>query len=264
MLLADVISDLVTFLDDKISNTPYTLAVSGGQGAGKSTMCKALEDALLPKGQKTLTLSLDDFYHSKATRQMLADTIHPLCATRGVPGTHDLTLMRQTLAALRKADDTSHTPIPRFSKSHDDRLSEEDWLIFEGRPNLIIIEGWCVGAEANFIAEYPPTDWERKHDPDGIWKRWAMNQADAYKDIWSARDALILLRQKDFEQVIDSRWTQEQQNARESGIWQFENRDAVADFCAHYESWTKGIWEYLPNYADFHIYRDSNYIFSYL
>ncbi|MEC7184562.1 MAG: P-loop NTPase fold protein, partial [Pseudomonadota bacterium] len=90
MLLADIISDLVDFLNHKISDAPYVLAVSGGQGAGKSTMCKALEDALTPEDKKTLTLSLDDFYHSAATRLKLADTIHPLCATRGVPGTHDL------------------------------------------------------------------------------------------------------------------------------------------------------------------------------
>lgn len=264
MLLADVISDLVDFLNHKISDAPYVLAVSGGQGAGKSTMCKALEDALTPKDKKTLTLSLDDFYHSAATRLKLAETIHPLCATRGVPGTHDLPLMRHTLAQLQAADETSRTQIPRFSKSHDDRFPEKDWPIFEGRPDVIIIEGWCVGAEASFVANAPPTDWERQHDPDGIWKRWAMEQAETYKDIWNSRDALILLRQKDFEQVIDSRWTQEQQNARVSGVWQFENREAVADFCAHYESWTKGIWKYLPKYADFHIYRDSNYVFSYL
>ena len=264
MLLADVIADLVDFLNDKTSDAPYMLAVSGGQGAGKSTLCKALENALTPHDKKTVTLSLDDFYHAAATRQSLADTIHPLCATRGVPGTHDLPLMRHILAALQVADDTSRTPLPRFSKSHDDRLPEKDWPIFAGRPDVMIIEGWCVGAEASFIADYPPTDWEQKHDPDGIWKRWSMEQASAYEDIWRARDALILLRQKDFEQVIDSRWTQEQKNAQESGVWQFENREAVADFCAHYESWTQGIWKCLPKCADFHIYRDSNYVFSYL
>ena len=49
MLLADIISDLVDFLNHKISDAPYLLAVSGGQGAGKSTMCKALEEALTPE-----------------------------------------------------------------------------------------------------------------------------------------------------------------------------------------------------------------------
>ena len=61
---------------------------------------------------------------------------------------------------------------------------------------MIIIEGWCVGAEASFVANAPPTDWERQHDPDGIWKRWAMEQAETYKDIWNSRDALILLSKR--------------------------------------------------------------------
>ena len=124
MLLTDVISDLVEFLNNKISDAPYLLAVSGGQGAGKSTMCRALEVALTPRGKKTLTLSLDDFYHTAATRLKLADTIHPLCAIRGVPGTHDLPLMRHTLGQLQATDETSCTQIPRFSKSHDDRFPD--------------------------------------------------------------------------------------------------------------------------------------------
>ena len=128
-----------------------------------------------------------------------------------MPGTHDLPYASHTGSASSGRQNVSY-PNTSFSKSHDDRFPEKDWPIFEGRPDVIIIEGWCVGAEAA-LCQCSPTDWERQHDPDGIWKRWAMEQAENYKDIWNSRDALILLRQKDFEQVIDSRWTQEQQNA---------------------------------------------------
>ena len=54
----------------------------------------------------------------------------------------------------------------------------------------------------------------------------------------------VAIRQDNFDAVIDSRWRQEQDNAAESGVWQFANRDEVADFCAHYEA---GHWAFGKN-----------------
>ena len=57
--------------------------------------------ALESQGKTAITLSLDDFYLSKAARAHLAETVHPLCSARGVAGTHDVDLLKQTLAQLR-------------------------------------------------------------------------------------------------------------------------------------------------------------------
>ena len=68
---------------------PLIVAVAGAQGSGKSTLSKQVAAKLEAKGQPGLVLSLDDFYLTKSERRALASRIHPLCETRGPPGTHD-------------------------------------------------------------------------------------------------------------------------------------------------------------------------------
>ena len=51
----------------------------------------------LVHGLRAAILSLDDIYLSGADRLQRANTIHPLLATRGVPGTHDVGLGLQLL-----------------------------------------------------------------------------------------------------------------------------------------------------------------------
>lgn len=264
MQLSQLVGDLGQFIIAQQSTAPFIFGISGGQGAGKSTLCRALTQYLADKGKSAVTLGLDDFYLSAAARQNLAAQVHPLCATRGVPGTHDVDLMRATLHTLQSASENAETRIPIFSKSHDERLPRQDWARFQGRPDVILLEGWCVGGRDSFISPAPQTEWENRHDPNGVWKGWTHQQAAAYGDIWDACHSLLLIRQDNFDAVIDSRWRQEQDNAAESGVWQFANRDEVADFCAHYESWTLGIWKKLPETANFVIGRDANYIYHYL
>lgn len=238
---------------------PFILGVSGGQGAGKSTLCARVSYLLAADGLRCLTLALDDFYLPKATRAALADTIHPNCMTRGVPGTHDIALLNETLSALRQATPDMQTPLPVFSKSHDDRLPPTQWQAFTGRPDIILLEGWCVGGRTAFMADRAPTAWEQETDPQAIWKEWTLRQAASYEPIWDSCDATMLLRQESFDAVIDSRWLQEQDNAAQSGVWQFEDRQAVAAFCAHYESWTLAIWQHLPATAAYTIIRDQSF-----
>jgi len=63
---------------------PFVLGIAGAQGSGKSTIARALAARF-----GCPVLSLDDLYLDGAARQRLAETVHPLLRTRGVPGTHD-------------------------------------------------------------------------------------------------------------------------------------------------------------------------------
>ena len=256
MNLQQLVDELSAFLLTHAAKTPFVFGVSGGQGAGKSTLCPALAEALATQNKTALTLSLDDFYLSKAERQDLATNVHPLCATRGVPGTHDVALLAAVLNGLSTASPDAPLDLPRFSKSYDDRISPTR---LDFCPDFVFLEGWCVGGHAACIEAKPQNEWEKTHDPDAVWKSWSQTQAADYQKIWQACDAMMLLRQENFDAVIDSRWLQEQGNASASGVWQFADRAAVAAFCAHYESWTLGIWKDLTPCADFVIGRDAAY-----
>ncbi len=71
--------------------------------------------------------------------------MHPLLATRGVPGTHDIDLLQKTLDALRKAATRHPARVPRFDKGLDTRLAPSRWRPVARMPELVILEGWCIG-----------------------------------------------------------------------------------------------------------------------
>ncbi|MET0815794.1 MAG: kinase, partial [Pseudoxanthomonas sp.] len=83
-----------------VQPTPV-FAIAGLQGSGKSTLAAQIAALAHARGRSVAVLSIDDFYLSKDRRQLLARQVHPLLATRGPPGTHDLPLALETLEGLR-------------------------------------------------------------------------------------------------------------------------------------------------------------------
>ena len=122
------------------------IGLSGGQGAGKSTITGILKFILKRKyGLNLCVFSIDDFYKTKAERKKMSKKVHPLFLTRGVPGTHDLNLINRTIKQLKKQRFKT-VLIPKFDKSIDDRSKKSKWQKIKKSPNIIIFEGWCVGA----------------------------------------------------------------------------------------------------------------------
>jgi D-glycerate 3-kinase len=80
----------------------FTLGLCGAQGSGKTTLVAALADELAAQGLRVATLSLDDLYLPRTVRQELAVKAHPLFATRGVPGTHDVALGSGPIKCLQE------------------------------------------------------------------------------------------------------------------------------------------------------------------
>ena len=85
----------------KKDNKTKIIGLSGGQGAGKSTITGILKLILKKKyGLELCIFSIDDFYKTKSERKKMSKKVHPLFLTRGVPGTHDINMM---LNFFRKA-----------------------------------------------------------------------------------------------------------------------------------------------------------------
>lgn len=203
--LLDAVGSLVA-RHARPGHTPL-IGIAGAQGSGKTTLARAAAARL-----GAAHLSLDDVYLTRAERQALARDVHPLFAVRGPPGTHDLGLMKQTVAALRVAETDSRTPLPAFDKLADDRAPEADRPVFTGRPSAVLIDGWCLGAtpqaEADLIA--PINTLEAERDRDGQW-RSAVNAAlsRTYADAFRLFDAILFLKAPSFDAVLDWRCEQE-------------------------------------------------------
>ena len=123
------------------------IGLTGGQGAGKSTFTQIIKLILEKKYKlRVVYFSIDDFYKKSSERIKMSKKVHLLFKTRGVPGTHDINLIKKTFTNLIKKNFKPLT-IPLFDKSKDDRFPKKKWQKIEKKPEIIIFEGWCVGAK---------------------------------------------------------------------------------------------------------------------
>ncbi|UPG91414.1 kinase [Luteibacter aegosomaticola] len=236
---------------------PFILGISALQGSGKSTLGAGLIQAARARGWGAVTLSLDDAYLSHDERQALARKIHPLLATRGVPGTHDLALLVSTLDALAKASPERPVPVPRFDKGNDDRYPEALWPTEAEVPRLVILEGWCLGLEPQDDAalEAPVNALERNEDADGTWRRWVNTQLQAYLPLWRTLDALVVLEAPSWDVV--ARWRDEaEQPLRARGEPRAMDPATLTRFLQHYERLSRHALVTLPARADLRIRLD--------
>lgn len=234
---------------------PLVLGIGGAQGSGKSTLAQVLERALRLAGANAAACSIDDFYLARAQRRELAASVHPLLATRGVPGTHDLTLLADTLEALGR---TGPVALPSFDKATDDRRPRSAWRRLSGPLDVLVLEGWCIGATAQpagALAE-PVNELEAAEDPDGRWRGYVNAcLAGPYAELWRRLHGLIYLEVPDFRAV--RRWRAEQELALPA---QRRMGPAPLDrFIAHYERLTRWMLAELPARADLVVRLDESH-----
>ncbi len=196
-------------LDDALAHDTRVLAISGVQGSGKSTLAMQLAVLASQRGLRAVALSIDDCYLGLRERQRLGRDVHPLLATRGPPGSHDVVLACEVIDRLRAGHPTR---VPRFDKLSDQRLPPSRWLTVRGA-DLVVFEGWFLKtpAQADAALSAPINALERDEDCDGIWRAYC-NEALArdYPALWARLDRLLFLQPPRFEVVPGWRWQQEQ------------------------------------------------------
>ena len=224
---------------------PPILGIAGSQGSGKSTLAHAVAEQF-----GCAALSLDDVYLTKAERQALARDVHPLFATRGPPGTHDLALAHATLAAVAAGGPVA---LPRFDKLADERLPEKDWPHIDGPLDLLVFEGWFLGtpAQAETDLEPPLNALEREADADGRWRRWCNHAlATDYPALWQRCDRLWFLQPPDFSVIPRWRWQQEQNLQAAQPGRHGMSRPQLERFVQYYERVSRQALHALPGLAD--------------
>jgi D-glycerate 3-kinase len=241
------------------SRRPYLLALSGLQGSGKSTLARVMKAQAQARGWATEVLSLDDFYYARSEREALAQQVHPLLRTRGVPGTHEIELLLSVLAALPHASEKLPVTWPRFDKGRDTRIPPSRWPKVARPPKLVILEGWALGLRPQLQAalEKPVNALEREEDPDCRWRHWVNKQLRAYQPLWRKLDALIVLQAPNWDVV--RRWRGEQEEAllaRHAPLAM--DAEAMVRFLAHFERLSRHALATLPALADSVVEYDDN------
>lgn len=250
-----VLTALRAMVDDALLASPGRLVVigiCGAQGSGKSTVSQALARTLREDGIATAVLSIDDIYLTRGEREGLAQSVHPLLVTRGAPGTHDVALGLDTIAALERGE---AAPLPRFDKAIDDRLPREVWPLAPAACRVMIFEGWCVGARAEppEALDTPINRLEAQDDAASHWRRYANAAlAERYRALFERIDRLALLAAPGFDVVFEWRMQQERELARSAGpdAPAVMDEAQVARFIQHYERITRHILREMPNRAD--------------
>ncbi len=234
----------------------FVLGINGAQGAGKSTLAAFLAQYLEAQyAYNVAALSIDDLYLPKADRQTLARAVHPLLATRGVPGTHDPELGQAAIERLQELGEGESLQLPRFDKLHDDRLPADEWPAVAGPVDVILFEGWCVGSQAvnDQALTEPINELEQTRDASGEWRQFVNRQlGSGYQALFALLDALVFMAVPDFACV--RRWRTEQEHkliaAGNSARGQGMNDAQVAEFVQYFERITLQNLAVLPQRAD--------------
>ncbi|MEO6103682.1 MAG: kinase [Pseudoxanthomonas sp.] len=225
-------------------------AIAGLQGSGKSTLAAQIARLAQIRGRRVAVLSIDDFYLGKAERARLGRNVHPLLATRGPPGTHDLGLALQTLDSLHAG---AVTQLPRFDKLADERAPEAQWPVMQGQCDLVVLEGWFLKTPPQQPEELrsPINTLEREEDPGGTWREWCNAALGRdYPALWQRIDALWFLRGPDFHVVPEWRWQQEQSLQARDPLRSGMDRAGVARFVQLFERISRQALRTLPVIAE--------------
>jgi len=245
------------------SEQPLFVNINGAQGTGKSTLTHFLKHLIEAESGLTVSeVSLDDFYSTRSERETLAKSLHPLLLTRGVPGTHDVHLMENTLSMLLQGKPCS---VPRFNKAIDDRYTEDQWVLNKRKTDIVLFEGWCNHSPVQNEKELltPINNLESTEDPEGVWRHYANEQLKEYhKRIFDNADMSIMLKAPDFEKIYEWRSLQEdklRRNTRSSEQSHIMSPDKLKRFIQHYERITRHTLQHLPSTADIVIPIDADH-----
>ena len=243
----------------------YIVGLSGGQGSGKTTISSIIS-IILRKYFKlnVFTISIDDFYKTRKERFLLSKRIHPSLMTRGVPGTHDINMMLDFFKRV-KGKKFRSLKLPKFNKAIDERYNKKLWYSVKKRPNVIIFEGWCVGAkpEKNSTLKKSVNSLEKLKDKKLTWRRYVNKQLKSkYKQLYDQLNCLLYIKSSNFTLLKKWRIKQEKKlrlKNKRSNKFKIMSDQEVINFMQTYQRVTQSMFKYVPKYASIILNLKSNH-----
>jgi D-glycerate 3-kinase len=244
---------------------PYIVGLAGGQGTGKTTTSSLIKIILTKYFKlKVFKISIDDFYKTRKERINLSKRVHPMLLTRGVPGTHDINMMLSFFGKA-KSKKFKKLRLPTFNKAIDDRFNKKKWYKLNQKPDVIIFEGWCVGAkpETNNTLKKTINSMEKVKDQKKIWRKYVNQQLKSkYKKLYSQLNCLIYLKAINFSLLQKWRLKQERKlllkNKKNSKL-KIMSKEDVLSFMQTYQRITQNMFRNMPKYASIILNLNSNH-----
>jgi len=244
---------------------PYIVGLSGGQGSGKTTISSIISIILRKYFElNVFVISIDDFYKTRKERYLLSKKVHPLLITRGVPGTHDANIMLDFFKRTKRKKFKS-LKLPKFNKAIDDRYNKNLWYSIKKRPDIIIFEGWCVGAKAEKTNTLKKSinSIEKFKDKELTWRRYVNRQLQSkYKKLYDQLNCLLYINSNNFGLLTKWRIKQEEKlrlkNKRSNSHKIMSNKEVIS-FMQTYQRVTKNMLKTLPKYASIILNLNTNH-----
>ena len=234
---------------------PLIIGLAGGQGSGKTTISSIISLILKKYFKlKVFKISIDDFYKTKKQREILSKNKHSLLLTRGVPGTHDIKIMLDFFRKI-KTKNFKSLKLPKFNKANDDRYKKKHWYKLKSRPDVVIFEGWCVGAKPQSLRllKKPINAIEKAYDKSLKWRRFVNLQLKTnYKKLYSQLDSLLYLKVKNFNLLKKWRIKQEEKlwlKSKSRKNLKIMNKKEVINFMQTYQRITEQMFKDAPKYS---------------
>ena len=244
---------------------PYFVGLAGGQGTGKTTISSIIKIILEKYFKlKVFKISIDDFYKTRKERIALSKKVHPMLLTRGVPGTHDINMMLDFFKKS-KSKKFKEMKLPNFNKAIDDRFPKNKWNKINKRPDVIIFEGWCVGAraETNKTLKKSINSMEKAKDQKLIWRKYVNQQLkNKYKKLYSQLNCMIYLKAKNFSLLQKWRLKQEHKlwlKTKKKGGHKIMSKGDVINFMQTYQRITQNMFKNMPKYASIILNLNNNH-----
>ena len=265
-MLKSYLIPLCFWISKKINRKkPLIIGVAGGQGTGKTTITSILSLILRTYFKlNVFKVSIDDFYKTRNERRILSLTEHPLLITRGVPGTHDHKIISNFFKKVKKKN-FKNIKLPKFDKSIDDRCKKKLWYKLNFRPDVVILEGWCVGAKAqnNTKLKKPINSLERVKDRNLIWRKYVNTQLKTnYKKLFNHLDEIVYLKSSSFKLLQEWRIKQEKKlrlNSKRKNNLKIMSKSDVINFMQTYQRITQNMFKDAPKYASIIFKLDSKH-----
>ncbi len=265
-MLKSYLIPLCFWISKKINRKkPLIIGIAGGQGTGKTTIT-SIVSLILRKYFKlnVFETSIDDFYKTRKERRILSLTKHPLLMTRGVPGTHDHKIISNFFKNIKRKH-FKVIKLPKFDKSIDDRCKTKLWHKVKSKPDVVIFEGWCIGAKSQDTKKLkkPINSLERDKDPNLIWRKYVNTQLKKnYKKLFNHLDEIIYLKSSSFKLLQEWRIIQEKRlwlNSKKKKNLKVMSKGDVINFMQTYQRITQNMFKDTPKYASIIFKLDSKH-----